>query len=124
MAKLPVILGNLDVTVDSVPPDVISKVYFHRVPFFWFRAGVWVLCRDNTERTSDLMRLQWERSANKQYYDSFYLMLMREVAILDFEVGEVGEVSKSEIGRPTSRDRLNAPLILETKILYWFFFKD
>lgn len=25
MAKLPVILGNLDVTIDNVPPDMASK---------------------------------------------------------------------------------------------------
>lgn len=33
MAKLPVILGNLDVTVDNVSPDVISKVYFNHFLF-------------------------------------------------------------------------------------------
>lgn len=36
MAKLPVILGNLDVSVDSVPPDVISKVSFDRFLFLDF----------------------------------------------------------------------------------------
>lgn len=27
MAKLPVILGNLDVTIDNVAPDLISKLF-------------------------------------------------------------------------------------------------
>lgn len=27
MAKLPVLLGNLDVTIDSVPPDLTSKIF-------------------------------------------------------------------------------------------------
>ncbi len=43
MAKLPVILGNLDVTVDNVAPDLISKAFLnvslHQTHIF----NVWIV---------------------------------------------------------------------------------
>lgn len=45
MAKLPVILGNLDVTVDSVAPDVISKAYFSPLPVSHFHGFIWLFSK-------------------------------------------------------------------------------